>query len=87
MFKISKVGTIAGCMVTDGIIKRANPIRLVRDGIVVYAGKLHSLKRFKDDAAEVKSGFDCGIRIDGFDDMQVGDIIESYENRETKRTL
>ncbi len=87
VFKISKVGTIAGCMVTDGVIKRANPIRLVRDGIVVYAGKLHSLKRFKDDAAEVKSGFDCGIRIDGFDDMQVGDIIESYENRETKRTL
>ncbi|HEY0743348.1 MAG TPA: translation initiation factor IF-2 [Chryseosolibacter sp.] len=87
VFKISKVGTIAGCMVTDGVIKRANPIRLVRDGIVVYAGKLHSLKRFKDDASEVKSGFDCGIRIDGFDDMQVGDIIESYENRETKRTL
>ncbi|HEY0651799.1 MAG TPA: translation initiation factor IF-2 [Chryseosolibacter sp.] len=87
VFKISKVGTIAGCMVTDGIIKRANPIRLVRDGIVVYAGKLHSLKRFKDDASEVKQGFDCGIRIDGFDDMQVGDIIESYENRETKRTL
>lgn len=87
VFKISKVGTIAGCMVTDGLIKRSNPIRLVRDGIVVYAGKLHSLKRFKDDAAEVKQGFDCGIRIDGFDDMQVGDIIESYENRETKRTL
>ena len=87
VFKISKVGTIAGCMVTDGVIKRANPIRIIRDGIVVYAGKLHSLKRFKDDASEVKSGFDCGIRIDGFDDMQVGDVIESYENRETKRTL
>jgi translation initiation factor IF-2 len=87
VFKISKVGTIAGCMVTDGSIKRANPIRLIRDGIVVYAGKLHSLKRFKDDASEVRSGFDCGIRIDGFDDMQVGDIVESYENRETKRTL
>jgi translation initiation factor IF-2 len=87
VFKISKVGTIAGCMVTDGVIKRSNPIRLIRDGIVVYAGKLHSLKRFKDDASEVKSGFDCGIRIDGFDDMQVGDIVESYENRETKRTL
>jgi translation initiation factor IF-2 len=87
VFKISKVGTIAGCMVTDGLIKRSNPIRIIRDGIVVYAGKLHSLKRFKDDASEVKSGFDCGIRIDGFDDMQVGDVIESYENRETKRTL
>ncbi|MBT1698637.1 translation initiation factor IF-2 [Fulvivirgaceae bacterium PWU4] len=87
VFKISKVGTIAGCMVTDGVIKRSNPIRLIRDGIVVYAGKLHSLKRFKDDASEVKSGFDCGIGIDGFNDMQVGDVIESYENRETKRTL
>ncbi len=87
VFRISKVGTIAGCMVTDGFIKRANPIRLIRDGIVVYAGKLHSLKRFKDDASEVKSGFDCGIGIDGFDDMKEGDIIESYENREVKRTL
>jgi len=87
VFKISKVGTIAGCMVTDGLIKRANAIRLIRDGIVVYQGKLHSLKRFKDDASEVKSGFDCGIRIDGFDDMKVGDVIESYENREVKRTL
>ncbi len=87
VFKISKVGTIAGCMVTDGLIKRSNAIRLIRDGIVVYQGKLHSLKRFKDDASEVKSGFDCGIRIDGFDDMKVGDVIESYENREVKRTL
>jgi translation initiation factor IF-2 len=87
VFKISKVGTIAGCMVTDGVVKRSNPIRIIRDGIVVYAGKLHSLKRFKDDASEVKSGFDCGIRLDGFDDMKVGDVIESYENREVKRTL
>ncbi len=87
VFKISKVGTIAGCMVTDGLIKRANPIRLIRDGIVVYAGKLHSLKRYKDDASEVRSGFDCGIGIDGFNDMKVGDVIESYENREVKRTL
>lgn len=69
------------------MIKRANAMRLIRDGIVVYAGKLHSLKRFKDDASEVKSAFDCGIRIDGFDDMQVGDVIESYEHKETKRTL
>jgi translation initiation factor IF-2 len=87
VFRISKVGTIAGCMVTDGFIKRANPIRLIRDGIVVYAGKLHSLKRFKDDVSEVKSGFDCGIGIDGFNDMKEGDVIESYENREVKRTL
>ncbi|MEJ1236953.1 translation initiation factor IF-2 [Chryseolinea sp. T2] len=87
VFKISKVGTIAGCMITDGSVKRSNPIRLIRDGIVVYAGKLGSLKRHKDDASEVKSGFDCGIGIDGFNDMQVGDVIESYEQREVKRTL
>jgi len=87
VFKISKVGTIAGCMVTDGSVKRNNPIRLIRDGIVVYAGKLGSLKRHKDDASEVKTGFDCGIGIDGFNDMQAGDVIESYEQREVKRTL
>lgn len=85
VFKISKVGTVLGCMVTDGYIKRANPIRLIRDGIVVYAGKLSSLKRFKDDVSEVKSGFDCGVGIEGFNDMQVGDVIESYENREVKK--
>lgn len=87
VFKISKVGTIAGCMVTDGSVKRSNPIRLIRDGIVTYAGKLNSLKRMKDDASEVRTGFDCGIRIDGFDDILVGDVIESYEMREVKRTL
>jgi translation initiation factor IF-2 len=87
VFRISKVGTILGCMVTDGVIKRSNPIRLIRDGIVVYQGKLSSLKRFKDDASEVRSGFDCGIGIDGFSDMKEGDVIESYENREVKRTL
>ena len=74
-------------MVTDGVIKRSNPIRLIRDGIVVYQGKLSSLKRFKDDASEVRSGFDCGIGIESFNDMKVGDVIESYENREVKRTL
>ncbi|MEX2231682.1 MAG: translation initiation factor IF-2 [Cyclobacteriaceae bacterium] len=87
VFRISKVGTILGCMVTDGVIKRSNPIRLIRDGIVVYQGKLSSLKRFKDDASEVRSGFDCGIGIDGFSDMKESDVIESYENREVKRTL
>ncbi|MFM7858873.1 MAG: translation initiation factor IF-2, partial [Flammeovirgaceae bacterium] len=71
VFKISKVGTVAGCMVTDGYIKRANPVRLIRDGIVTFAGKLTSLKRFKDDASEVKSGFDCGLGIDGFNDIKV----------------
>src|SRR5690606_40364860 len=81
VFRISKVGTIAGCMVTDGYIKRQNPIRLVRDGIVVYAGKLSSLKRFKDDVTEVKSGFDCGIGIESVNHSRVGDISESYEQR------
>lgn len=87
VFKITKIGTIAGCMVTDGSIKRSNPMRLIRDGIVTYAGKLGSLKRHKDDASEVRSGFDCGIGIDGFNDIRVGDVIESYEMREVKRTL
>ncbi|HCW07213.1 MAG TPA: translation initiation factor IF-2 [Cytophagales bacterium] len=87
IFKISKVGTIAGCMVTDGLVKRSNAIRLIRDGIVVYSGKLGSLKRMKDDASEVRSGFDCGIGIDGFNDINVGDVIESYEMREVKKSL
>jgi translation initiation factor IF-2 len=85
VFKITKVGTVAGCMVTDGYIKRNNPIRLIRDGIVVYSGEMTALKRFKDDASEVKSGFDCGISIKNFNDMNVGDVIESYENREVKK--
>ncbi len=85
VFKISKVGTVAGCMVTDGYIKRNNPIRLIRDGIVVYSGEMTALKRFKDDASEVRSGFDCGISIKNFADINVGDVIESYENREVKK--
>jgi len=87
VFKISKVGTIAGCMVTDGLIKRSNPIRLIRDGIVLYSGKLNSLKRFKEDAGEVRSGFDCGIGIENFNDLKAGDVIESFEIREVKRSL
>lgn len=85
VFKISKVGTVAGCMVTDGYIKRNNPIRLIRDGIVVYSGEMTALKRFKDDVSEVKSGFDCGISIKNLADIKVGDVIESYENREVKK--
>jgi translation initiation factor IF-2 len=87
IFKITKVGTVAGCMVTDGYIKRQNPIRLIRDGIVIYAGKLTSLKRHKDDASEVKSGFDCGIGIENYNDIKEGDVIESYEMREVKKAL
>ena len=86
-FKITKIGTVAGCMVTDGYIKKANPIRLIRDGIVIYSGEMGQLKRFKDDVAEVKSGYECGLSIKGFNDIKVGDVVESYEERETKRTL
>ncbi len=87
VFKITKVGTIAGCRVTDGYVKRNNPIRLIRDGIVLYSGKLNSLKQYKDDASEVRSGFDCGMGIENFNNLQVGDVIESFETREVKRTL
>lgn len=86
-FKISKVGTIAGCMVLEGKIKRTHKIRLIRDGIVKYAGALGSLKRFKDDAKEVVMGQDCGLNIDGYNDIMVGDIIEAYEEIEIKKTL
>lgn len=86
-FKISKVGTIAGCMVIEGKIKRSNKIRLIRDGIVKYQGALGSLKRFKDDAKEVVMGQDCGLNIDGYNDIMVGDIIEAYEEIEIKKTL
>ncbi len=87
VFKISKVGTVAGCMVTDGYIKRNNPIRLIRDGIVIYSGEMGQLKRFKEDVNEVKNGYECGISIKNFNDIKEGDVIESYEERESKRTL
>ncbi|MEQ8926489.1 MAG: translation initiation factor IF-2 [Fulvivirga sp.] len=87
IFKITKIGTVAGCMVTDGYIKKANPIRLIRDGIVIYSGEMGQLKRFKDDVTEVKNGYECGLSIKGFNDIKVGDVVESYEERETKRTL
>ncbi len=85
VFKISKVGTVAGCMVTDGYIKRNNPIRLIRDGIVIYSGEMTAIKRLKDDVSEVKSGFDCGVSIKNFADINMGDVIESYESREVKK--
>ena len=87
VFKISKVGTVAGCMVKEGKIKRTNKIRLIRDGIVIYSGELGSLKRFKDDVKEVVAGLDCGLNITNFNDIQVGDIIEAYEETEIKKTL
>lgn len=86
-FKISKVGTIAGCYVQDGKITRNSNIRIIRDGIVVYTGELESLKRFKEDVKEVLKGFECGIKIKNFNDIQVGDIIEAFEQVEVKRKL
>ena len=86
-FKISKVGTIAGCMCLDGKITRQSNIRIIRDGIVVYTGRLASLKRFKDDVKEVVSGQDCGLNIENFNDIKVGDIVEAYEVIEVKRKL
>jgi translation initiation factor IF-2 len=87
VFKITKVGTVAGCMVLDGKINRQTSIRVIRDGIVVYTGKLGSLKRFKDDVKEVGSGFECGLNIENFNDIKVGDIVEGYEQIEIKRKL
>jgi len=86
-FKITKVGTIAGCMVTDGKIFKKSKVRLIRDGIVIYSGELGSLKRFKDDVKEVSSGYECGLNIDKFNDIKVGDIVEAYEEVEVKQTL
>ncbi|WP_286848098.1 MULTISPECIES: translation initiation factor IF-2 [Sphingobacterium] len=86
-FKISKVGTIAGCMVKEGKINRNNDIRIIRDGVVIHTGKLASLKRFKDDVKEVSMGYECGLNIDRFNDIQVGDIVEAYEQVEVKRKL
>ena len=87
VFKISKVGTVAGCYVTDGTVKRTNNVRLIRDGIVVYEGEINQLKRFKEDVNEVKNGYECGVSIKNFNDIKVGDIIEGFEVKEVKRTL
>ncbi|MGM0565938.1 MAG: translation initiation factor IF-2, partial [Bacteroidota bacterium] len=86
-FKITKVGTIAGCKVLDGVITRNTKVRVIRDGIVIYTGTLGSLKRFKDDVREVKAGYECGLNIDNFNDIKVGDIIEGYEQVEVARKL
>ncbi len=87
IFKISKVGTIAGCYVTDGKIKRNAKARVIREGVVVYTGELGSLKRFKEDVKEVSSGYECGLNIDKFNDIKVGDHVESFEEVEVKQTL
>ena len=86
-FKITKVGTIAGCFVQDGKINRNNKVRIIRDGIVMYSGNLGSLKRFKDDVKDVTKGYECGLNIDKFNDIRVGDIVEAFEEVEVKQTL
>ena len=87
IYKITKVGTVAGCMVLDGTITRNTRVRIIRDGIVVYTGALGSLKRFKDDVKEVKTGYECGLNIENFNDIKIGDIIEGFEEVEVKRKL
>ncbi|HEY9221598.1 MAG TPA: translation initiation factor IF-2 [Lutibacter sp.] len=87
VFKISKIGTIAGCMVVSGKIQRNSKIRIIRDGVVVHSGDLSSLKRFKDDAKEVSKGYDCGLQIKNFNDIEIGDLIEAYHEVEIKKKL
>ena len=87
VFKISKVGTVAGCFVTDGLVRRGSRIRLLRENVVIHDGELDSLKRFKDDVREVKAGFECGLSVKNFNDVMVGDLVEAYEVQEVARTL
>ncbi len=87
VFKISKIGTVAGCYVIDGLVRRSSKIRLLRDNVVIHEGELDSLKRFKDDVREVKSGFECGLSLKGYNDIKVGDQLEAYEVVEVARTL
>jgi translation initiation factor IF-2 len=87
VYHISKIGTVAGCMVTEGVIRRDAQIRMLRDNVVIWTGALDSLRRFKDDVKEVKSGFDCGITLKGNNDIKVGDQFEAYEVREVARTI
>ena len=87
VFKISKIGTIAGCIVRSGVINRQSRVRVVRDGVEVYEGTISSLKRFKDDVREVREGFECGIGIENFNDVKVNDVIECFRTEQVARTL
>jgi translation initiation factor IF-2 len=87
IYKVSKIGTIAGCYVTEGLVKRESLVRVLRDNVVIYSGELDSLKRFKDDVKEVKSNFECGLSIKNFNDLKVGDMIEPYEVVKVARKL
>jgi translation initiation factor IF-2 len=86
LFKVSRLGTIAGCMVTSGVVRRNARVRIIRDGTVIYETGISQLKRFTDDAREVQEGFECGILLDNFNDVKEGDILEAYETREIERT-
>ena len=86
LFKVSRLGTIAGCMVTNGLVRRGANVRVVRDGTVIHETTIAQLKRFKDDVREVTEGFECGILLDGFNDVKEGDVLEVYETREVERT-
>jgi translation initiation factor IF-2 len=87
LFKASRVGTIAGCQVTDGKVARGAEVRLVRDGTVVWTGRIGSLRRFKDDVSEVEEGLECGIVLEGFQDVKVGDVLEVFETKQVEKTL
>jgi len=87
VFRVSKIGSIAGCMVTSGVVRRAAKLRLLRDNVVIFTGELDSLKRFKDDVREVKEGFECGLNIKGYNDIKEGDVLEFFEIKEVARTL
>jgi translation initiation factor IF-2 len=87
VFKVSKIGSIAGCMVTSGVVRRSARLRLLRDNVVVFTGELESLKRFKDDVREVKEGFECGLNIKNYNDIQENDLLEFFEIKEIARTL
>jgi translation initiation factor IF-2 len=87
VYRISKVGAVAGCYVQDGVIKRNSKIRILRDDVIIFTGELDSLKRFKDDVKEVKSNFECGLSLKNYNDIEVGDLLEVYEVVEIARTL
>jgi translation initiation factor IF-2 len=87
LFKVPKIGVIAGCSVRSGLINRQNRVRVIRDGTEIYSGTIGSLRRFKDDVREVREGFECGIGVENFNDLKVGDLIESYKTEEVARTL
>ena len=86
-FQVSRLGTVAGCYVSDGLIRRNAHVRVVRDSVLIYEGELGSLRRFKDDVREVQSGFECGLTVEDFNDIKVGDVIEAFELVETTRVL